>query len=71
IEAIMHAINCGLAQINLSIGRDVSKTRWSPETVVYRCGIERGSTLRNRVLGDMFLQNLLKRHAPAQTVPST
>lgn len=35
-EAMQHAIREGLASVNLSSGKDVSKSRWSPREVVYR-----------------------------------
>jgi CelD/BcsL family acetyltransferase involved in cellulose biosynthesis len=34
-EAIKYAIAAGFATVNLSFGRDVSKTRWRPEEIVY------------------------------------
>ena len=39
-EAIQWAIRQGLKTVNLSFGRDVSKTRWAPREVMYR-----GSTM--------------------------
>ncbi|MFZ4529388.1 MAG: GNAT family N-acetyltransferase [Undibacterium curvum] len=34
-ETIQWAIRCGIPAINLSVGEDVSKTRWGPEQVDY------------------------------------
>jgi len=34
-EAIKYAIACGLKSVDLSPGRVVSKTRWSPREVLY------------------------------------
>jgi CelD/BcsL family acetyltransferase involved in cellulose biosynthesis len=38
-EAIRWAIDERLQVVNLSTGHDVSKTRWSPSSTVYRCGL--------------------------------
>lgn len=45
-EAIKYAINEGLSTVNLSPGLDVSKTRWRPNEVVYRQGVQVAPTRR-------------------------
>lgn len=35
VEAIKYAITAGIKTVNLSIGKDVSKTRWSPQELTY------------------------------------
>ncbi len=47
-EAIRHAIGAGFELVNLSIGTDVSKTRWGPERITYRSAIQPSPSLRGR-----------------------
>jgi CelD/BcsL family acetyltransferase involved in cellulose biosynthesis len=39
-EAIKYAIACGLKTVDLSPGRNVSKTRWSPREVLYEHAVQ-------------------------------
>lgn len=39
-EAIRYALAQGFAQVNLSFGTDISKTRWEPEKLVYRGALQ-------------------------------
>lgn len=48
-ETIKHAIAEGFREVNLSTGRDVSKTRWSPREVVYREGIQIAPSQRSKI----------------------
>jgi CelD/BcsL family acetyltransferase involved in cellulose biosynthesis len=48
-EAIRHAIEERFVAVNLSTGTDVSKTRWRPEEVVYREGLQASPTVRGRL----------------------
>jgi CelD/BcsL family acetyltransferase involved in cellulose biosynthesis len=45
-EAVKCAIAEGCRAVNLSTGTDVSKTRWSPERVVYRTALQRSPSWR-------------------------
>lgn len=47
-EAMKYAITQGLKQVNLSFGNDVSKTRWSPDVVVYKDLVEVSPSLARR-----------------------
>ncbi len=47
-EAIKYAIGAGFQSVNLSIGTDVSKTRWGPEAITYRSAIQPSPSLRGR-----------------------
>jgi CelD/BcsL family acetyltransferase involved in cellulose biosynthesis len=46
-EAIQWAIRNGFRIVNLSAGRDVSKTRWRPSEIVFHDGIQFSRTLRS------------------------
>jgi CelD/BcsL family acetyltransferase involved in cellulose biosynthesis len=48
VESIKWAIQSGIATINLSSGRDRSKTRWGPEVVCYRNYSHVGPRWRSR-----------------------
>jgi CelD/BcsL family acetyltransferase involved in cellulose biosynthesis len=48
-EAIRWAIAQGLRTVNLSTGKDVSKTRWGPREVVYRDAVQVMPGTRSRV----------------------
>jgi CelD/BcsL family acetyltransferase involved in cellulose biosynthesis len=48
-EAFRWAIAQRLDVVNLSIGRDNSKLRWSPEESAYMQGVQQGRRLRNRL----------------------
>jgi CelD/BcsL family acetyltransferase involved in cellulose biosynthesis len=48
-EAIKHALEAGVRVVNLSNGTDVSKTRWSPQEVVYRSAVQLSPTRRGRL----------------------
>lgn len=49
-EAIRHAIEEGMTAVHLSTGRDVSKTRWGPDEVVYREAVLLSPSLRAPIL---------------------
>jgi CelD/BcsL family acetyltransferase involved in cellulose biosynthesis len=49
-EILQDAIRRGVSSVNLSSGRDVSKTRWGPEEVTYMSGLEFSSPRMARVL---------------------
>jgi CelD/BcsL family acetyltransferase involved in cellulose biosynthesis len=49
-EAIKWAIEQRLLAVNLSTGRDVSKTRWRPQMNEFFTGTERSPTLRGQVV---------------------
>ena len=53
-EAIKHAIEEGFATVNLSTGRDVSKTRWGPDEVVFRQASIVSPSLRGELTHEMF-----------------
>ena len=48
-EAIKHAISEKLSIVNLSTGRDVSKTRWSPKEVAFKSGIQVAPSMRGKL----------------------
>jgi CelD/BcsL family acetyltransferase involved in cellulose biosynthesis len=48
-EAIRYAIAKGFAEVNLSTGNDVSKTRWGPKSRVYREALQRSGLPRGNV----------------------
>jgi CelD/BcsL family acetyltransferase involved in cellulose biosynthesis len=48
-EAIRYAIAEGFAEVNLSTGNDVSKTRWGPKSHVYREALQRSGLPRGNV----------------------
>jgi CelD/BcsL family acetyltransferase involved in cellulose biosynthesis len=48
-EAIKYAIAQGLKTVNLSLTKEVSKTRWSPRQVDYKSAYEQGARLRSRL----------------------
>lgn len=45
-EVIKHSIETGKKAVNLSVGRDVSKTRWSPREDKYKWNLMFGSSMR-------------------------
>jgi len=55
-EAIQYAIRHGLKTVNLSSGNDVSKTRWGPREVSYRCAYEYGRSLSSRLVSRAYLK---------------
>jgi hypothetical protein len=55
-EAIQYAIRHGLKTVNLSSGNDVSKTRWGPREVSYRCAYEYGRRLSSRLVSQAYLK---------------
>lgn len=54
VEAVQHACDSGLAAINFSTGRDTSKLRWGPQSVVYVSRLQWSKTPRARLLGMIF-----------------
>lgn len=48
-EAIRYAIREGLTTVNLSYGRDVSKTRWSPDELMWRGATLVAPSMRSRL----------------------
>jgi CelD/BcsL family acetyltransferase involved in cellulose biosynthesis len=61
-EAIRHAIREGVRSVNLSMGKDVSKTRWGPQEIVYAEAVQLSSTARARL---SFWVHRQARHALA------
>ena len=61
-EAIKYAIAEGFAEVNLSTGNDVSKTRWGPQEVVYREAVLRSVRPRGKVALEAY-RYLLKAKA--------
>lgn len=57
--AVRSAIEEGLTTVNLSFGKDVSKTRWRPIEIVYWDGIQIAPTRRARVA--MGIYKILRR----------
>jgi CelD/BcsL family acetyltransferase involved in cellulose biosynthesis len=53
-EAIKYAIASGFARVHLSTGSDVSKTRWSPETVVVRHALLISPSKRAEVANQLY-----------------
>jgi CelD/BcsL family acetyltransferase involved in cellulose biosynthesis len=49
-EAVRWAIAEQLDVVNLSIGLDASKARWSPVSTIYRCGLLRSPSLRGPLM---------------------
>ncbi len=47
-EVIKHSIEAGKTAVNLSVGRDVSKTRWSPRESTYKWNLMFRSNMRGR-----------------------
>jgi CelD/BcsL family acetyltransferase involved in cellulose biosynthesis len=55
-EAIKYAISHGLATVNLSPAKDVSKTRWGPRQIDYASVYENAGCLRSRLARDAYLR---------------
>lgn len=53
-EALKWAMANGVASVNLSIGNDVSKTRWGPQEFLYRTGLVISPSLRSRAALALF-----------------
>lgn len=77
-EAIKYAIESGFRRVNLSSGRDVSKTRWRPDEVLYREALIVSPAARSAVahsvyrhvkagLGGLPLIRALSRRSAAAT----
>jgi CelD/BcsL family acetyltransferase involved in cellulose biosynthesis len=49
-EMVKYAIGRGLRSVHLSTGRDVSKTRWDPDEVVYLTGVEPSTRMAARTV---------------------
>jgi CelD/BcsL family acetyltransferase involved in cellulose biosynthesis len=74
-EAIKYAIDQGLATVNLSPGKDNSKTRWGPREIEHKSAYQEGPLLRNRLAhraystalsGGGFQSWLLRNLSPAR-----
>jgi CelD/BcsL family acetyltransferase involved in cellulose biosynthesis len=65
-EALKHAIAEGKTTVNLSFGRDVSKTRWDPKELLFVGAHQPSSSLRSR-LGHLAL-GLLEDAGAADTL---
>jgi CelD/BcsL family acetyltransferase involved in cellulose biosynthesis len=65
-EALKHAIGEGKKTVNLSFGRDISKTRWSPNELLFVGAHQPSSSLRSR-LGHLAI-GLLKDAGAADTL---
>jgi CelD/BcsL family acetyltransferase involved in cellulose biosynthesis len=64
-EAIRYAIENGFKSVNLSTGRDLSKTRWGPQEVTYFGGIQPSRSARSRVAFRTFSSLKTARAHPA------
>jgi CelD/BcsL family acetyltransferase involved in cellulose biosynthesis len=53
-ESIQYAIDQGFAWVDLSTGTDVSKTRWRPESVLYRSAEQVSPRLRSQIVHDGY-----------------
>lgn len=58
-EAFKYAMGAGIRRVHLSIGRDVSKTRWGPEETLYREATLVSPTARARAT--VWLMDRLRR----------
>lgn len=62
-EALKWAMVNGVKSVNLSIGNDVSKTRWGPQEILYRTGLVITPSLRSKAALALFDKaNELARH---------
>jgi CelD/BcsL family acetyltransferase involved in cellulose biosynthesis len=55
-EAIKYAIAQGLASVNLSPTKDISKTRWGPREVTYRSAYQLGARLHSGLVHRAYLK---------------
>jgi CelD/BcsL family acetyltransferase involved in cellulose biosynthesis len=55
-EAIKYAIAQGLTTVNLSPAKDVSKTRWGPREISYRCAYQQGARLHSGLAHRAYLK---------------
>jgi len=74
-EAIKYAIAQGLATVNLSPTKDISKTRWGPREVTYRSAYQQGARLHSGLAHRAYLKSrspegiqswILRRLIPAR-----
>ena len=74
-EAIKYAIVQGLATVNLSPTKDISKTRWGPREVTYRSAYQQGARLHSGLAHRAYLKSrspegiqswILRRLIPAR-----
>jgi CelD/BcsL family acetyltransferase involved in cellulose biosynthesis len=70
-EVIMDAIVRGIRSVNLSIGRDVSKTRWSPIELDYLSGVQLADRPARRALyrGHELLSRPVVRNIARKLLP--
>ncbi len=64
VETMQDSINRNLKSINLSTGRDLSKTRWSPEEHSYYRPFMVGNRWRSRMFSKLLLKYLASRYKP-------
>lgn len=57
-EALKYAIACGIKTVNLSLTREISKTRWGPRQVDYGSAYETNTRLRSRLATSAYLAAL-------------
>jgi len=57
-EAIRYGIEHGFSRVNLSTGKDVSKTRWAPSERVTRQALVMSSTTRSKITHHVYRQAL-------------
>jgi len=55
-EAIKYAIAQGYQTVNLSPGKDISKTRWSPDETLYRDAMLPSTAGRSRLITEAYLR---------------
>ena len=73
VEAMQYAIARNLPLLNLSIGNDLSKTRWSPEVVTYQNTRTISANLRTRCMAPIIKRTAAYdnyRQTPASTLLS-
>jgi CelD/BcsL family acetyltransferase involved in cellulose biosynthesis len=70
IEVIKHAIASGQKGVHLSFGRDVSKTRWSPEETVYKWNLMFQKSLRGKAAA-LVLTSLMRLKRRGYTPDNT
>jgi CelD/BcsL family acetyltransferase involved in cellulose biosynthesis len=70
-EIIKRCIDAGLAQVNLSTGRDEAKLRWRPREILYRDVLITSPTLRGKAARDLarFAKRTLRGAFESSGVP--
>jgi CelD/BcsL family acetyltransferase involved in cellulose biosynthesis len=61
-ESIRWAIGAGFRIVNLSAGKDVSKTRWSPQEVLFSERVELAPSRRSRFAFQTYYEVMRKKN---------